>query len=136
MKPAQGSDPGSGAASRAKKALLVSCGWIAVGLGIAGIFLPLLPTTPFLLLAAACFFRASPRRYDWLLNHRRLGPYVRRYREQRAIPRRAKLTTIALLWATLALSGWLAVASLWARLLLLGIGIGVTLHVLSLGTSE
>ncbi len=117
-----------------KRGLLAACGLAAVGLGIAGIFLPLLPTTPFLLLAAACFFRSSERLYGWLLNHKRLGRYVRQYRENRAIPLKAKLATLALLWATLAFSGLAVATALWARLLLLAVGVGVTLHLLAMKT--
>jgi len=119
---------------QAQKTLLALCGLISVGLGIAGIFLPLLPTTPFLLLAAACFLRGSPRLYDWLLNHRRLGPYLRQYREHRAIPRQTKLATLVLLWCTLAFSGLVVMDSLWIRILLLAVGVGVTLHVLTIKT--
>lgn len=125
---------GSRRPGRTKRALLAACGLAAVGLGVIGIFLPLLPTTPFLLLAAACFFRSSERLYDWLLHHRRLGRYVRQYRENRAIPLKAKLATLALLWATLAFSGLAVVNSLWARLLLLAVGVGVTLHLLAMKT--
>ncbi len=121
---------------RVKKGLLTAGGMIAVGLGVAGIFLPLLPTTPFLLLAAACFLRSSDRLYGWLINHKRLGRYVRQYREHRAIPRQTKLATLLLLWGTLAFSGLAVVDALWARLLLLAIGIGVTLHVLSMKTMK
>ena len=121
-------------AQKGKRALLVACGLTAVALGAIGIFLPLLPTTPFLLLAAACFLRSSDRLYRWLLNHRRLGRIVRQYRENRAIPSRTKAATLLLLWATLLFSGVVVVEALWLRLLLAGVGIGVTLHVLSLGT--
>ena len=62
-----------------------------MALGIAGIFLPLLPTTPFLLLAAACYVRSSPRLYRWLMNHRWTGEYIRDYREKRGLPLRTKI---------------------------------------------
>lgn len=120
--------------NRTKRALLAACGLAAVGLGVIGIFLPLLPTTPFLLLAAACFFRSSERLYGWLLHHQRLGRYVRQYRENRSIPLKAKLATLGLLWATLAFSGLVVVSALWARLLLLAVGVGVTLHLLAMKT--
>lgn len=128
--------PGWRRPNRAKRALLAACGLAAVGLGVLGIFLPLLPTTPFLLLAAACFFRSSERLYGWLLHHRRLGRYVRQYRENRAIPLKAKLATLGLLWVTLGFSGLAVVSSLWARLLLLAVGVGVTLHLLAMKTLE
>lgn len=119
---------------RAGKTLLVLCGLAAVGLGVAGIVLPLLPTTPFLLLAAACFLRGSRRLHDWLLRHRILGGYIRRYRDHRALTPRARAATIALLWATLVFSGLFAVEAIGGRLLLAGVGIGVTLHLLAMKT--
>jgi uncharacterized membrane protein YbaN (DUF454 family) len=73
--------------------LLSSVGGICVGLGVLGIFVPLLPTTPFLLVAAACFVRSSDRLYQRLITHRTLGPYIRNYREHRAITRRARIVT-------------------------------------------
>lgn len=121
---------------KTKKIALAACGTAAVGLGAIGIFLPLLPTTPFLLLAAACFLRSSDRLYNWLIHHKWLGGYIRQYREHRAVSRPAKAATLVLLWGTLAFSGLVVLDALWPRLLLLGIGAGVTLHVLSMKTLE
>ncbi len=121
---------------RAKKFMLTACGLLAVGLGTVGIFLPLLPTTPFLLLAAACFFRSSERLYNWLIAHKRFGRMIRQYREYHAISRRARLATLSLLWGTLAFSGLVALEALWARILLLAVGIGVSLHLLRMKTMK
>jgi uncharacterized membrane protein YbaN (DUF454 family) len=71
---------------------------------VLGLVLPVLPATPFLLLAAACFARSSQRFYDWLLNHRSFGPLVREWREHHAIPWRTKLWAIALMSGSLAVS--------------------------------
>lgn len=68
------------------KTVCIILGTVSLALGIIGIFLPLLPTTPFLLLTAALYFRGSPRLYQWLLNHKCLGPYIRSFRENKAIP--------------------------------------------------
>lgn len=117
------------------KILLAISGCIAFALGLVGIFLPLLPTTPFLLLAAALWVRSSPRLYAWLLAHRWFGEYIRNYRENRAIPLRAKVFSIVLMWAAMLycifgpLAGWW-----WAQLALLAVAVAVTWHILSFAT--
>lgn len=117
------------------KTLLVILGALALLLGLVGIFVPLLPTTPFLLLAAALWVRSSPRLYAWLLAHRRLGPYIRNFRENRAIPLRAKILSVTLLWATLLYCIFFVVnAWWWAQLALLAVAVGVTWHILSFAT--
>jgi uncharacterized membrane protein YbaN (DUF454 family) len=114
---------------------LVSAGILSLGLATVGIFLPLLPTTPFLLLAAACFVRSSDRLYRWLTTHRTFGPYIRDYREHRAMARPAKVVILASLWGVIGYSA-LAVVSGWIlRVLLLCVAVGVTIHVLYLRTS-
>jgi uncharacterized membrane protein YbaN (DUF454 family) len=89
---------------RALRLAWLAAGLVFLGIAIVGVVLPVLPTTPFLLLAAACFARSSQRFYDWLLNHRSFGPLVREWREHRSIPWRTKLFAIALMSATLAAS--------------------------------
>ena len=79
-------------------------GMLFMALGIAGIFLPVLPTTPFMLLAAACYARASTRFYNWLLNNAAFGPTILEWRRHRSIPWRVKLSAIALMAATLSIS--------------------------------
>jgi len=117
-----------------RKGLLISAGILSVGLATAGIFLPLLPTTPFLLLAAACFVRSSDRLYRWLINHKWFGHYIKNYREHKAITRRAKIVILLMLWGTLGYTAILVITSLTVRVLLLLVGLGVTLHILSLKT--
>lgn len=119
----------------AVRTFLIILGGLSLLLGLLGIFVPLLPTTPFLLLAAALWVRSSPRLYAWLLAHRRLGPYIRQFRENRAIPLRAKVVSLTLLWATL-LYCILAVVDAWwwAQLGLLAVAVGVTWHILSFAT--
>ena len=90
--------------NRALRAAWLAAGFLFLGIAILGVVLPVLPTTPFLLLAAACFARSSKRFYDWLLNHRSFGPLVREWREHRSIPWRTKLFAIALMSGTLAAS--------------------------------
>lgn len=109
--------------------LLLAVGWLSVALGVAGIFLPLLPTTPFLLLAAACFMRSSPRFYDWLVLHPRLGPWIADYLEGNGIPLKGKLYTLALMWASIGLSCYL-LPHLWARAFMLTSAVLVSLYLL------
>jgi uncharacterized membrane protein YbaN (DUF454 family) len=113
----------------AKRSLLIAAGTLSTGLGIIGIFIPILPTTPFLLLAAACYMRSSERFYRWLTNNRVFGAYVRNYIEGRGMPVRIKIFTILLLWLTIGLSITLAVQDLVIRIILICIAVGVTVHV-------
>jgi uncharacterized membrane protein YbaN (DUF454 family) len=110
------------------RTILIVCGTLCVALGVLGIFLPVLPTTPFLLLAAYCYARSSGRFYEWLLNNRWCGAYIRNYRQGRGIPLKQKVFTISLLWLTIGSTAWFAISQWWLRLILLGIAIGVTIH--------
>lgn len=109
-------------------ALLV-IGWLSVGLGVIGIFLPVLPTTPFLLLAAACFMRSSQRFYLWLVNHRHLGPWIVDYLQGEGIPLKGKVYAITLMWLSIGLSSYL-VPLFWARAFMLTSAVLVTLYIL------
>jgi len=120
--------------ARIRKWLLVTVGIVSVGLGLLGVFVPLLPTTPFLLLAAGCFMRSSQRLYDWLIHHKWFGEYLRNYREHGAISLRAKVVTLVLLWGVIGTTAWFAVTLWWARVLLGAVAVGVTLHLLRLRT--
>ncbi len=112
-----------------KRTLLIAAGTIFTGIGIVGIVVPVLPTTPFLLLAAACYMRSSRRFYNWLLSNRTLGAYLRNYMEGRGMPARTKLFTIALLWATIGGTALFLTDSLTVRLVLLLVAAGVTTHI-------
>ena len=85
---------------------MLVAGVISVGVGIVGIVVPLLPTTPFLLIAAACFVRSSEKLHRWLTGHRWLGPYIRNYQEHRAITNRTRVVALLLLWGTLGYSAF------------------------------
>lgn len=114
--------------------ILTLLGLISLGLGILGAFLPVLPTTPLLLLSAALFLRGNRRLYDWLMNHPRLGVYISNFMKHKAIPLRVKVVAVSMLWITLLYCAiW--VAGHWAfRLFFILIAIGVTIHILSYKT--
>jgi uncharacterized membrane protein YbaN (DUF454 family) len=109
-------------------------GTLAVILGVLGMFLPILPTTPFLLLAAFAYMRSSKRFYVWLIGNRYFGQYIENYRSGRGITRREKIISITALWFTITLSAFGFVSALWLRLLLFGIATAVTIHILRIRT--
>ena len=116
------------------KTLYIELGTLSLALGILGIFLPLLPTTPFLLLTAALYFKSSPRLYNWLLSHKHLGPYIRNFRENKAIPLHAKIISISLMWITMLYCVFFIIPYIWVKVILLIIAAGVTYHILSFKT--
>lgn len=117
------------------KHIFIILGSLSLALGVLGIFVPLLPTTPLLLLAAALYFRSSPRLYEWLLNHPRLGEYIRNFRESRAIPLRVKIVSVSLVWLTI---GYCIVAVVdewwWAQVLMGVLAVAISWHILSFAT--
>ena len=115
---------------RLKRQLLIIIGTICIVIGVIGIFIPILPTTPFLLLAAVCYLRSSQKFYSWLMNNRLLGIYIRNYIEGRGIPIKIKVFTIVLLWVTIGISIWVAAPNLIVKTILIIIAIGVTLHII------
>ena len=122
-----------GRLSRAKKILLVTAGSLLLVLAALGMVLPVLPTTPFVLLAALCFSSSSDRMYNLVLQNRYFGSYIENYRTKQGVPKSVKIRSIIVLWALLILSGIL-VDQLWIRLLLVAVGVGVTTHLLLLKT--
>ncbi|UTW46677.1 YbaN family protein [bacterium SCSIO 12696] len=97
----------------------MSCGWLALLLGAIGVVLPLLPTTPFVLLAAACFARSSPRFHRWLLSHKTMGPIINRYQQGQGISKTVRNRAILVLWLGMGISIW--VTGQWWSFVLLGI---------------
>ena len=120
--------------SKLQKRLLTAAGILSLFLGLLGIILPLLPTTPFLLLSAACFLRGSNRLHRWLMHHPALGEYIRNFQEYKAIPLQTKIIAIALLWVTIAFTAFFVVKAVWLRILLIGIAVGVSAHILHFKT--
>lgn len=107
------------------RGVLVAAGFVCVALGVIGIFVPLLPTTPFMLLAAACFARGSRRFHDWLLANRTFGPLIHEWQRHRSIPRRTKVAAIALMGATLAVSIVFFVRPTWLKIVLALFGLAL-----------
>lgn len=116
------------------KLLYAILGTVSLCLGIIGVFLPLLPTTPFLLLTAALYFRSSPKLYNWLIRHKYFGSYIRNFREHKAMPLKAKILSIALLWITILNCVFFVVSYPWLRIILLLITVGTTYYILSFKT--
>jgi uncharacterized membrane protein YbaN (DUF454 family) len=108
---------------------LMAAGWLSVALGTLGIFLPVLPTTPFLLLAAACFMRSSPKFYHWLVQHPKLGGYVVHYLNGKGLPKRAKVITIVMIWTSIGFSTWLVIPVFWGKMCMLSIALGVSIYI-------
>ena len=116
------------------RTLLVIAGTLFTGLGFVGIFVPLLPTTPFLLLAAACYARSSQRLYGWLLNNKLFGYYIRSYLERKGVPLKVKVLALTVLWITIGSSAIFVVQDIVIRLILGLIAVGVSIHILRIRT--
>ena len=116
--------------------LLLMAGWLFVSLAIIGAVLPLVPTTPFLLIAAACFYRSSSRFYQWLMNNKLFGQYIRDYKEKKGVPLNVKLVTLIFLWASILVSAFILVPILWLQILLIAIAVAVTVHIALIKTKR
>ncbi|MBR2860147.1 MAG: YbaN family protein [Alistipes sp.] len=114
---------------------LIIVGSVSLVLGILGIFLPMLPTTPFLLLSAAAWVKASPSLYEWLINHKVFGEYIRNFREYRAIPLRVKIISVSLVWLTIGYCIFAVVDEWWwAQALMALLATAISWHILSFKT--
>lgn len=122
--------------NKIKRYLLIFLGFFSLGLGVIGIFLPLMPTTPFLILAASCFYRSSERFHSWLLNQRYFGRHIRNYQEHRAIELRTKWLTIITLWLSFGFSICLFWKTVYIPIILIVVVSVVSWHVLKLKTME
>lgn len=117
-----------------RRNLLLAAGTLFVVLGMIGMFIPILPTTPFLLLAAVCYARSSERFYRWLITNRWFGDYIRNYRAGLGIPLRQKVLTILLLWLSIGYAVGFVVSAWWLKLILVAIAAGVTFHLMKIKT--
>lgn len=114
-----------------KKYIFIALGTIALVLGVVGIFIPFLPTTPFLLVTAFFYLRSSESLYHWLINHRVLGRYVSDYLKYRAVSRKTKIVALATLWPSLGMTIYF-VPLLPVKILLASIGTVVSVHIIRL----
>jgi uncharacterized membrane protein YbaN (DUF454 family) len=115
--------------------VLLGLGWTLVGLGFIGVFVPGMPTTIFLLIAAWCFYRSSERAHDWLLGHRILGPYVRDFASGKGMPIRSKIIAIGMMWLTCGTSAAFFVSVVWGKIVVLACALLGTVAVLRVRTS-
>jgi uncharacterized membrane protein YbaN (DUF454 family) len=116
--------------------LFLVLGWIFVGLGAVGVVLPVIPTTPFLLVAAACFARSSPRFHSWLLNSRLFGPTIRRRQETHTISRGVKATAISMVVVVAGSSAFFFIGNLWTRIIILAVVVAVGFWILSIPSAK
>lgn len=118
----------------AMKKILTVAGSFFVFLGILGIFLPIFPTVPFLVLALICYSKGSKRHYNWLIRNRIFGKYIKDYKERRGVPLYGKIMGIFALWVSITFSSTFILTSNILRIILILIGIGVTVHLVRLKT--
>lgn len=111
-------------------------GFLLVAIGVIGIFLPVLPTTIFLILASACFVKSSPKANEWLRNHRVLGIYIKNYQDKTGLTIKAKIFNIAFLWIMILLSAFYLTDEFYIKVILLLIAVGVTIHLLMIKTKK
>lgn len=111
-----------------KKTIYIFFGTLSLVLGVIGIFVPVLPTTPLLLLASVCYLRSSKTMYNWIINNKMLGKYIYSYMNYKAIPKTTKTGAIIFLWLTLSIS-ILLMQSMYIKIFLVLVGIAVTWHV-------
>lgn len=120
-----------------KRIVFIAIGSISLGLGILGVFLPVLPTTPFLLLSAWLYARSSARLYHWLLNHKYFGTYIKDFIEDKAISLPAKIISLLMMWATIICTIFIAVrGKLILQILLAIIAFAVSGYILSFKTKR
>jgi uncharacterized membrane protein YbaN (DUF454 family) len=116
--------------------ILVISGTFFLLIGLIGIIIPILPTTPFLLLSAACYARGSKKFYNWLINNKWLGEYIKNYHQGKGIPINVKILTIVFLWITILFSTFIIISNYLIQIILIVIAIAVTIHVLTIKTKK
>lgn len=116
--------------SEMMRRLLIATGWLSLLAAVIGLFLPLIPSVPFLLLSVICFSRSSHRFHNWLVEHKHLGPVLKDYLRHGSIPLRAKVLAIGMIWISFPVTSFVFVEKVWLRVVLLGIAACVTVYLL------
>lgn len=116
-------------------AYLIS-GFLLVAIGVIGIFLPLLPTTIFLILASACFVKSSPKANEWLRSNKLLSPYLKNYQDKTGLSLKSKIFTIGFLWFSISLSAFYLTNEFYIKIILLVIAVGVSVHLIMVKTKK
>ena len=119
---------------KVKRAIYLVIGTLALALGVIGVFLPVLPTTPFVILAAGCYLRSSERMHTWILQSELFGETIENYQAGRGLRRGTKIRALALMWATISISALLFVDQLIFRGAMFLVASGVTVYILRLPT--
>ncbi|MDH6312017.1 uncharacterized membrane protein YbaN (DUF454 family) [Parabacteroides sp. PFB2-10] len=119
-----------------RRSVYIALGTLFLGLGTLGIFLPVLPTTPFWLLTCWFYIRSSEKLYRRVMANRYFGTYVKAYMEDKSIPLRGKVVSLTVMWVSMICTAYFFVPLLWVRILLILIAIGVTIHILSFPTRK
>lgn len=122
------------AGSKTARMFYLALGFLLVGIGVLGIFVPLLPTTIFLILASVCFMKSSPKAYEWLKNNKYLGSYVQNYKDKSGLSLVTKISNIIILWISIGFSAFYFTEELYIRLILGAIAVGVTIHLIMIKT--
>ena len=118
------------------RGVYIVVGTIALVIGAIGLFLPVIPTTPLVILAAACYYRGSDRLHNWILSSRWFGETVKNYQEGRGLTRDTKVRAISMMWAMILISAWFFVSNLFVRVAIICVAIGVTVYLIKLPTLE
>ena len=130
-------EPADGRVSgKMMRGIYVIVGTIALVIGAIGLFLPVIPTTPLLILAAACYYRGSERLHAWILSSRWFGETIKNYQAGRGLTRDTKVRAIFLMWTTIIISAWFFVSNHFVRVAMIGVAIGVTVYLVRLPTLE
>lgn len=122
--------------SRARRYIYIITGILALALGVIGVFLPILPTTPFILLAAWCFYHGSPRFHAWIVNHPKFGPIIEEYGNEEGLTRETKIRALVMTWVAILLTSVFVLKTIQTRIIIILLALIGSAVILSLKTRE